>query len=380
MKLTVPTLRVKSVSPAQVFIASLLTGLGLLLLWSITRDDEGNIDHFGGSLAASLASQVTEPLIAEDLIHLGVLANRIIELPAVTGSTILNADDKMLALSGDARRGRTFTAQVVHNGSAIGIVRIQIDEAQFSSSPTADVIVLSLLWICLVPFATLLAGNLVLPARRKITDPPGHVESSVVETEPEICYLIAVNLFNQLSLTPEQYAKELSFARLKAAQIADLYNGQVRDLPGTGLLLRFPGTDSDDRSFHVLCAGFALSKLLAEADRYRIGLHLLISNTEGASESCPAPGEDEWVADAAVLSAMAKNNTLVVSRALFERVPYNQRIHSEPMRHRLLDELETIGGGAYLAQSLAEPHDELVSQQVAELSYSARSTASESTF
>jgi hypothetical protein len=58
----------------------------------------------------------------------------------------------------------------------------------------------------------------------------------------------------------------------------------------------------------------------------------------------------------------------------------------------LLEELETIGGGATLAKALAPPHDDLIAQQLLELKgeedgraadqsdRSGPSTASESTF
>jgi hypothetical protein len=100
------------------------------------------------------------------------------------------------------------------------------------------------------------------------------------------------------------------------------------------------------------------------------------------------------VKDAAILSALAKDNTIIASRALVDQVPYQQRLVLEDMRHPLLEELETIGGGAALAKALAPPHDDLITQQLLELKgevddgsgspdqsdRSGPSTASESTF
>jgi len=375
-------LRVKPLSPARVFAVSLVTGLGLILLWLMSRDDTAHTDHFGTTLAASLASQVAEPLMAEDMIYLGVLANRIIELPEILGATIFSVDDAMLTLSGDVLRGEPFTHPVIFDDTIVGYVRLHIDGAAFNDATSGYPLVAALLWIAMVPaFALWLGGVTIpttLPRLGRRTDPKRPAETRQPMLEPEPCYLIVVNLFNQFSLPAEQKEQELEFVRAKADAVVDLYNGRVRELQGTGLLLCFPATDSDDRPFHVLCAAFAMSRLLSEAEtlgRYRLGLHVMLLDP-GAD-----PGSaDESVTDAAVLSALAKDNTMVVSEALFDGIPYPQRIDSEPMQHPLLEELETIGGGARLALSLADPHKYVVAQQVGELSYSDRSTARESTF
>ena len=174
-----------------------------------------------------------------------------------------------------------------------------------------------------------------------------------------------MNLFNQLSLTPDQCSRELAFARMTAERVAALHHGEVLDLPGTGLLLTFDGGHSDDRPFHVLCAAFALCRLLAESEsfgRYRLGVHVLTLEADDVLSVTSDP-----VKDAAVLSALAKDNTIIASRTLVDLVPYQQRVVLEPMNHPLLEELETIGDGAALARSLAPPHDDLITQQLLEL-------------
>lgn len=395
MKLTAHIPRVKQVSIIQLFVASALTGLGLVLLWSMTQDEDAHIDHFGGALVSALASQSVEPLLARDLIHLGVLINRVASLQEVTGASIHSMDNEPLALSGDVRRGRVFAEQVVGNGQSVGVVRIHLDENRFGSGLPWAFLLASLIWVALVPLVVLGAGQLssleLRPSRPNRPEEMEPLTAVLPEPEPEPCYLVAVNLFNQLSLSPEQCIQELDFARMTAARIAALYHGEVSDLPGTGLLLSFDTTHSDDRPFHVLCATFALRQLLADADslgRYRLGVHTLTL----------APDEvlnlrADAVKDAAVLSALARDNTIIVSNAIIELVPYVQRVVTDPVNHPLLEELESIGGGAHIARALAEPHDQLVAEQLAELrgdpeslqgdDHSDRpgpSTASESTF
>ncbi len=122
--------------------------------------------------------------------------------------------------------------------------------------------------------------------------------------------------------------------------------------------------------------------------RYRLSVHML---TLAPDESLNL--RDDAVKDAAVLSALARDNTIIASNAIIKLVPYAQRVVTDPVNHPLLEELESIGSGAHIAQALAEPHDELVAEQLVELrgdpdplhddDHSDRrgpSTASESTF
>lgn len=395
LKLTAHITRVKQVSIFQLFLATALTGLGLILLWSLSSDEEAHIDQFGSAIAGALSSQVVEPLVTRDLIHLGVLINRVSALPAVKGASVHGMDNEPLALSGELNSGRTFSEQVVGNGRSLGVLRIHIDEARFDTGLSASFLLASALWVALVPLVVLGASQISLSAldfraNRAAQQEAAEILAALPEPEPEPCYLVAVNLFNQLSLTPDQCSRELAFARMTAERVAALHHGEVLTLPGTGLLLAFGGGHSDDRPFHVLCAAFALCRLLADAEslgRYRLGLHMLtLEPDEEVSVS------DDPVKDAAILSALAKDNSIVASAALVEQVPYQQRLVLEEMRHPLLEELETIGGGAALARALAPPHDDLIAQQLLELKGEAEdapaaqsersgpSTASESTF
>lgn len=363
--------RVKQASIRQLFLASTLTGLGLVLLGFMTQDEEAHIDHFGSALVSALASQAIEPLQAEDLIHLGVLINRAAALEEVSGASIHSLGNEPLALSGDVRRGRVFTEQVINNGQSVGVVRIHIDEARFGGSFPWAFLLAGVIWVGLVPLVVLGASQISLsnldfrPARSN--PPDAHAAPTVIvpEPEPEPCYLIAVNLFNQLSLSPERCARELDLARMTTERIAALYHGEVADLPGTGLLVSFDTSHSDDRPFHVLCAAFALSQLLADPGsegRYRLGVHTLMLGPDEALNP-----KSEEVKDTAVLSALAKDNTIIASNAIIERVPYAERVVTEPVVHPLLEDLESIGTGAHLARALMAPHDELVAQQLAEL-------------
>jgi hypothetical protein len=117
----------------------------------------------------------------------------------------------------------------------------------------------------------------------------------------------------------------------------------------------------------------ALSRAFAEADswgRYRLGVHVRPDDVD----------DDDSLRDAAVLSALAKDNAVIISQALHRIIPYPERILTEALDHPLLEDLATIGGRAHLTRRLADPHQDLIEQLLDEFDYPDRSTARESTF
>jgi hypothetical protein len=180
-------------------------------------------------------------------------------------------------------------------------------------------------------------------------------------------HLVAVNLYNQISMTPDAREAELQHAQAIAGRVASLYLGNVRPLPGTGLLLHFPPSDDRDRPLQVLCATFVLAELLAEYEvgdvgTYRLGLHTIGLTVDDEFEAHAAQ-----IADVALLSALAKHMTVAVSATFpIETLRHNQ-VQRHALEHPLLDELATIAS-AHLVTGLSPPQQALVTQQVARLS------------
>ena len=117
----------------------------------------------------------------------------------------------------------------------------------------------------------------------------------------------------------------------------------------------------------------ALSRVFSDADswgRYRLGVHVRQDGLE----------DDESLSDAAVLSALARDNAVVISQTLHQIIPFPERIVTDPLDHPLLEDLATIGGRAHLSVRRADPHQDLIEQLLEEFDYPDRSTARESTF
>ncbi len=180
-------------------------------------------------------------------------------------------------------------------------------------------------------------------------------------------------------MTPAARKAELDHANAVAQQIAELYLGEVRNLPGTGLLVHFRASDDSGRALQVVCAAFALTQLFEEfealdAGAYRLGLH-----TIGIPVGGELHNDAPELADAALLSALAKRGTIAVSGCFPMQTLRPDQVRSQPLQHPLLDDLDTVAS-AHLVTGLSPLQQALVTRQVTRLSNQWGTTESESTF
>ena len=210
--------------------------------------------------------------------------------------------------------------------------------------------------------------------------------SSASESRPEFDapaedaqhFLLALNLYNQIGMTPEEREAELEQARSLAERVAEVYSADIHPLPGTGLLVHFPDTSDHDRGLQVLCAAFVIARLLEnQTGIYRLGLHTIELPSGGT-----LPEHTPEVSDVALLSALAKHMTLAVSDGFPLRLLQQDRVECHPLDHPLLEEIGTAHGRGYLITALSPAQQTLVSQQVIRFSADQEgdSTANESTF
>lgn len=381
--MTLPTwiLRVKRVRRdllLALLVSALVSG-ALLHLHSHDNALEADNQALGESLAAGLAGLAVEPLTNRDRIALGVLANRLVAVDQISGITIYTVDDEMLAISGDSQRGRPVTQAITQDNTVVGYVRIML-----IANPASDKESYTELGLAITLLIPLLVVSLWQLPWRRLRLPAAPVDEPIAVPEappaPPVAHgLLAVNLFNQLTLKPEVREQELAHAQAVAESVADLYAASVTPLTGTGLLLSFDGSADSERPFQVICAAFLLARLLADAEshgQYRLGLH-----TVTLPANNQAPTDLAEIQDAALLSAVARPQTLAVSDALFASIEQPDRMLAEPMRNPLLNQLESTEPRAWLVAGLDDLYQQQLDAQVRELSYSsAPATPSESTF
>jgi uncharacterized membrane protein affecting hemolysin expression len=379
-------------------VTVLVTMLMMLLVVSLTSREEQRLDDFGSAAARALAELAVQPLMQQDRMHLGVIANRLAELPEIRGVASYSADNQLLTTTGDLR-GPHHTQPVTVDDSIVGYVRVALEPEAFTSGHPARSTAL-LLAALLIPFVVAVGwsmaraarqGRLTLPAsmttrRHTLHEPPSTTDSADSDVTPEDQepppdvrhYLLAVNFYNQLSLSASEREFESSLCTELAEAVAEIYQGQVVKLPGVGTLVDFDHVDDDDRAFQVICGAFVLARLLrdeAPFGIYRLGLNVI---EQPADETLPL--DHEAVADTALLSALAKDMTLAVSQQCFDIVVDSDRLHTRPLHNPLLEQLSTSTPGCRLITDLEPSYTSLVVQQAESLRSQREAISNPSTF
>jgi len=382
--------------------------LALLLTWTLLDPRQDRMDRFGAATVGALGELCVEPLLKQDLLHLGVIANRIVEMEEVAAVATYTVDNQLLTMTG-ILEGPQYAESISIDGTVVGHIRIALAPAAFESgisAPENRSLVTTLTALIILGSAlgaavlgSVLrewrAGRLVITApnlgerlRRRAQPTAGGAaedteddgEEDIPEAPPPVIrhYLLGVNLYNQLSLKGVEREFELSLCTELAEAVALEYQGQVVSLPGLGALVDFDHTDQADRAFEIVCASFALGRLLrdeAPFGIYRLGLHLV---SRPGDE--PLPLDHPAVKDVGLLSALARDNTLAISESMMQVVEQPERMVARPMANVLLEELSTSGPDCQLVTDLATPDKNRVLQLVDSLKTQRDSIASESTF
>lgn len=389
-----PDRRVLAVALASA-LATVLTVHIVLLL---TDRAQVRMEHFGTAAAHVLAELAKEPLMRQDRMHLGVIGNRLAETREIRGVTSYSADDRVLASTGDMG-GPQYTAPVTLDDSVVGYVRIAVQPAAFSRGDPGRLPALLVVG-ALTALAVAVAWSLAAAARRgdlaaalprrgastpirnggTAKDRPDDTEGAELRV-PEAAvshYLLAVNLYNQLTLDASEREFERALCLELAEAVAEAYHGQAVRLPGVGMLVDFHHSDDDDRPFQILCAAFVLIRLLSDEapfGRYRLGLNLA---ERPAHEALPL--DDAAVTDAALLSALARDGTLAISAPFSRSLGEQSRFVAMPLVNPLLDELTTSNADCRLVTGLENTFATLVVQQAERIKGQRDEISSPSTF
>lgn len=375
--------------------AALLTVLaaGLIVRW--TDDEQQRMDRFGEAAARALAALAADPMTQGDRLHLAVIGNRLADTAEIRGVASYTSDDQILASTGDLRRPH-YSRPVAVDDAMVGYVRVAVDPAAFHSEHRLRWAA----WFSAALLAALTATtsaaflsawrsgrfDSLRAARRRAhtlngrsADQDASDATSLPAPVSDVShFLLAVNFYNQLTLPSSEREFEQSLCVELAESVANIYHGQVVTLPGVGILVDLDHTDDPDRPTQIVCAAFVLARLLHDESpfgTYRLGLNLTVRAADQ-----PLPLDDDAVADAALLSALAKDLTLAVSQPFAAALGEGQCVATQPLVNPLLDELTTSNAGCHLITRLEGHLVALVEQQIARLRGQRDATSSPSTF
>lgn len=336
--------------------ASLLTALLLGISWyrSVEGARSARMAQFGNAAAAQLAALAIEPLITLDRIRLGVLATRMSELPELASVTIITVDDRIVANAGPRPTANDvmFNHAVEFDGAVAGYVQVAIAPDAFSETGFATTYLLlpALIGALLAAAAGYLVGLRldVAPEAETATDESADEAAEPVPTTTE--WLLTVNLFNLIALPSTERAAVLADVKRRSALVARPHAARSVELPNTGILLTFtdvvPEADPE-QCFKVICAALLLAEMLDELNearhaaarpelKFRFGIHVATHATDA-----PAEANADAIQDTLILSAVAPEGSIAVSREAFERLPRPERFVAEDLGNPILKTLMT---------------------------------------
>ncbi len=332
--------------------ASLLTALLLGVSWyrSVEGARSASMAQLGNAAAAQLAALAIEPLITLDRIRLAVLATRMSELPELESITIVTVDDRIMANAGPRASAdvQLFTHAVEFEGAVAGYVQVAVAADAFSE--TRDVTTYLLL-PALIAALLAAAGGYLLGLRidpSMAIEPPVEDAGETVAERPASVthWLLAVNLFNLITLAAQERITVLHDVRRRTTLVGRQHGATLTELPNAGVLLTFAQAD-EDQCFKVLCTALLLAEMLDEMNalrhtaervelKFRFGVHAATRVNDGTRTPHP-----DAVADALMLSAVAPEGTIATSREAFEQLSRPERFVVEELANPLLKTLST---------------------------------------
>jgi hypothetical protein len=371
--------------------ASLLAAALIGVSWhrSVEEARSARLTQFGDAAAAQLATLTIEPLITLDRIRLGVLATRMSELPEIESVTIVTVDDRIVANAGTRPLADTplFTHAIEFEGAVAGYVQIALAPDALSAGRFA--IAYLLLPALIAALLSAVAGYLLGLRLDTVAELETATDSDTAADQPvnEVRdWLLAVNLLNLMALPGRERGAVLTDVRRRAALVADRHAAITSDLPNTGILLRL-GDDDPDQCFRVLCAALLLAESLDDLNKarhlaanaelkFRFGVHVV-----SRSRSAPEETNSDAIQDTVVLSAVAPEGSIAVSREAFERLSRPERFIVDEQSNPILSTLSTAAhDSCVIVSAVADAYGAALDQQAEALRAQEDSTSIPSTF
>lgn len=337
-------------------------------------------EQFGQALATELAALSARPLMTSDALALAAQTRRLIAGGTVTQAEVRTMTGEVLASAGQASAAdRRFVRRIQIDGTDAGAAEISVDLGAFDRpvdrATIAGALILPALFSVLYAWWPLMQTRV---SRRRERPRVASVELEAELTDEALgpgergLYTLVVNLFNQLALDTDQRESLNDGIERISEQVASLYGARLLELPGTGVLLAFEAGSHSDRCFEVVCAALLLAQTL-DSDEHRAEQSQIEPSIKGTYRfglhRSDYPADDielidlEAVSDTVLLSATARNSTLVVSEQVFADLDRAERLLFEDQRNLALGALETTGEQCFLVHGVTDSYQVLIERQ-----------------
>ena len=305
-----------------------LAGIAAVVAWHLGASGQhAELARFGDTMAREVAFLAAEPLLRQDSIGLGTLANRMAAFDEVCSITIHSIDDRLLAAAGNTGGGedvQVWLGPITVQDTVAGHVRVVLDSSRFRPSLAATVAATWPAW--LVAFLVIAPICYALAREGRDEQMPQPIGS----------FLLVVNLFNRTVLTYERRAAVLDEGLKVAERVVGLYGGRAFEHAEAGILLAFDDTGQPDRAFEAVCGALLTQSLFEgmrrragagrEAPVFRYGLSVAPWYA-GAEELADAP----QTRDAILLSALAPSGELAIGNAVHRAIERPERLDLAPL-------------------------------------------------
>ncbi|MEM1435903.1 MAG: hypothetical protein AAGG11_17720 [Pseudomonadota bacterium] len=346
------------------------TGALVLLCCALLVDRVDGVEErrqqYGENLARSLADLSVTPLLKQDRIELGLLANGSAGLPGVSGITVYGVDTQILAMTTPTPVGTTYVSPIATDGSVIGYVNLTL-APEFMSSNRLPLWLLILSLIAILPWIVppLLRvrdeSNRLL---RRLQAPVPPLQTRAVAGEPAAAdvprrapaYLMLANLLNQLSLTTAERQALVADAVALGREVVALYGGELQPLTGASIAVWFDDSDADS-GFRAACAALVLTRVLRKASAhgvFRVALHYAADRSDAM--------ESTYLSDTALLAAAAADGEVILSHAVTSRLKQPERLRTTPLTHPLGDDFATTLAECARLSYLAAGYEDVITE------------------
>ena len=356
----------------------LLGCLATLLAWNHAEAQRqaAAVKAFGSAVAEDVAYLAVEPLMRQDRIGLGLLANRLAERPQVRGIAVHTLDKRPFVVVGEASRrsSPTFAASITVEDSVVGSARVTVNAAAFELSLGS---LLFDSWWYWLGGLLLAAGGGLLADRRWRSDAPASAAAPLIRNEvPPAAASPAEAMANQPAGVPPNTADALvlvanlfSRAKLAAAErdaalrrclaaartVAHRHGGNTELLDRVGVAVTFAGAgpDAADDALHgALLLRAAMARTDA-APLFRYGLDRLASTVSAPADAV------------ALMAALAADGELLLGAAAFASLKQPERLRATPIDEPAWCQLSPTAQPSHTVQGVAADQEAELAAQAA---------------
>ena len=364
----------------------------VLCTWHVLNAERSAVamERYGTAMAEDLAHLAMEPLLGEDRIRLGRLAERMAKRPEVRRIAVYTVDNRLFVVAGDAPSldAPAYVRPIAVQDTVAGDVHVTLNAGGFGLSTAqffADTWLIALIGLALTA-AAFHYGSLVSGRRMKAAAAL-LAEGAAGDGQAEQAYALVARLIGQ-ARSATTLGDALSRGAQIAHRVANLYAGQAVEMPGKGVLLWFRTTAAADRGFEVVCASLLLQRLLE--DLALLAPSEPVDGSEGSEQEAPAgasfrygldlapkptnlvandgrgrPNADESrPANVLLLSSLAPQGKLVIGRDAYDTLQRPERLRLEALENPAAQALSsTVAVPQGVVGSVADNYDLLLKRQ-----------------